>query len=76
MSFKLFAHEDSGKTINKKRDDTRPAGLDPKKVGPSLGNVRKPNLDPSKVEKLLEAKAKLIQEKEQLQKSTKGKGFR
>lgn len=38
-------------------------------------DVRKPNIDPSRVEKLLEEKAILLKEKEQRE-STKKKGFR
>ena len=61
--------------INGNRHDTRDPGIDHKKVGPSLSKIRKPNVDPSKIEKLLEAKANLLKEKEQRE-SSKKKGFR
>ena len=61
--------------INGNRHDTRDPGVDHKKVGPALSNIRKPDVDPSKIEKLLEEKAILLKEKEQREPSKK-KGFR
>lgn len=61
--------------INGNRHDTRNPSIDHKKIGPSLSNIRKPSLNPSSVEKLLEQKAKLLEEKEQVE-SSKKKGFR
>ena len=63
--------------VNGNRHDTREPNIDTKKIGPSLSDIRKPNLDPSRVEKLLEAtKARLLREKEELEQSSKRKGFR
>ncbi len=60
--------------IDGNRHDTREPGIDHKKVGPELGNIRKPNLDPDKVEQLLEDKANLLRLKQE--KLAKGKGSR
>ena len=79
MSIRLFENKESKKVRNIKRDDVRSASIDQKKIGPSLSDIRKPNLEPSKVEKMLEGvKARLLKEKEELEtrKSPKGKGIR
>jgi hypothetical protein len=76
MSF-VTARQPRPSNINLKRDDTRTPNIDHKKIGPSLSNIRKPNLDPKRVEKLLEAKKNALREKkEQLEQGSKGKGFR
>lgn len=78
MSF-IAAKQPKPSDRNLKRDDTREPNVNHKKFGTLLSNIRKPNLDPSRVDKFLEAeKKRLLAEKERLEqaKSTKGKGFR
>ena len=76
MSF-VTNREPRPSKIDGNRHDTRIPNVDHKKIGPSLSNIRKPNLDPKKVEKLLEAKKKALQaKKEKLEQGSKGKGFR
>ena len=62
--------------VNGNRHDTREVGIDPKKVGPTLSKIRKPNLDPSKVEKLLQQKKALLEKKKEESQPTKKNGFR